>query len=233
MNISKDYSYINGSQRKLIDAGYGKISVHSIHFDRYVSEEQKEANRRFFDGMTEAERSAYYASDDFENVQKAYAESLADVLNYFIGKFDIHQVSPETSTSKHYNSDWDLFFYSNRGWNGKDYMSYFSLTFNDKRTPDKNMAMLENIIAMLENIESDKVHCRIQYDAVIDDGKVSEAADKAYQSISGKFIPYCGYVGKVKIIRDENGIRDYGFFKKGASKKYYAISNADLLVMCM
>ena len=41
MYISKDFSYINANETMLMDNGYGKLSVHSIHFDRHYSEEQK------------------------------------------------------------------------------------------------------------------------------------------------------------------------------------------------
>ena len=41
MYISKDFSYINANETMLMDKGYGKMSVHSIHFDRHYSEEQK------------------------------------------------------------------------------------------------------------------------------------------------------------------------------------------------
>ena len=44
MYIEHDYHYINTNENLLIEKGYGKISIHSIHFDRHYSEEQKEKN---------------------------------------------------------------------------------------------------------------------------------------------------------------------------------------------
>ena len=231
MNINRDYSYIKGFETKLIDAGYGKITVHSLHFNRYVSDEQKEINRKFFEGMTESERNNYYKSAEFEAAQEAFGNSLRDVLDIFIGKFDIHQVSAETSTHAHYGSDWDLFFWSDRGLNGKEYMSYFSLTFNDNRKAEQNMELLDKIVAILESTENEKVSCRIQYDAVIDEKAVAEAARKVFDGIAGKFVSWSGYEGKFKVVSDEGGIVQYGFFKKGSKKKYYKISNVDLVAM--
>lgn len=233
MNISRDYSYIKGFETKLIDAGYGKMTVHSLHFDRYVSDEQKEINRKFFEGMTETERNNYYKSAEFEAVQKAFGKSLRDVLDIFIGKFDIHQVSAETSTNAHYGSDWDLFFWSDRGWNGKEYMSCFSLTFNDNRTAEQNMILLDKIVAILESTENEKVSCRIQYDAVIDEKAVAEAARKVFDGIIGKFVSWSGYEGKIKIVNTEGSETEYGFFKKGSKKRYYKITNADLVAMSL
>lgn len=231
MNINRDYSCIKGFETKLIDAGYGKITVHSLHFNRYVSDEQKEINRKFFEGMTESERNNYYKSAEFEAVQEAFGKSLQDVLDIFIGKFDIHQVSAETSTHAHYGGDWDLFFWSDRGWNGKEYMSCFSLTFNDNRKAEQNMELLDKIVAILESTENEKVFCRIQYDAVIDEKAVAEAARKVFDGIAGKFVSWSGYEGKFKVVSDEGGIVQYGFFKKGSKKKYYKISNVDLVAM--
>lgn len=231
MNISRDYSYIKGFERKLIDASYGKMTVHSLHFDRYVSEEQKEINRKFFEGMTEVERNNYYKNAEFAEIQEAFGKSLREVLDIFIGKFDIHQVSAETSTAAHYRSDWDLFFWSDRGWNGKEYMSCFSLTFNENRTAEQNMILLDKIISILEASENEKVSCRVQYDAVIDEKAVAAIARKVFDGITGKFVSWRGYEGKIKIVSTEGGETEYGFFKKGSKKRYYEITNADLVAM--
>lgn len=233
MNINRDYSYIKGFETKLIDAGYGKITVHSLHFDRYISDEQKEINCKFFEGMTETERKNYYNSTEFESIQESFGKSLQDILDILIGKFDIHQTSEETSTLSHYSSNWDLFFWSDRGWNGKEYMSHFSLSFNENRTPEQNMTLLDKIITILESTENEKVSCRIQYDAVIDEKTVAEAARKVFNDIARKFVSWCGYEGKIKVISDEDGITQYGFFKKGSKKKYYKISNVDLVAMSL
>lgn len=240
MNISRDYSYIKGFEIKLINAGYGKMTVHSLHFNQYVSDKQKEINRKFFEGMTETERNNYYKSEEFEEVQEVfynsrntYEKSLRDVLGIFIGKFDIHQVSAETSTNAHYSSDWDLFFWSNRGWNGKEYMNCFSLTFNDNRTAEQNMELLDKIVAILESTENEKVSCRIQYDAVIDEKTVAEAARKIFEGIAGKFISWSGYEGKIKVVNAEGSETEYGFFKKYSKKRYYKITNADLVAMSL
>lgn len=52
MYIEHDYHYINANENLLIEKGYGKISIHSIHFDRHYSEEQKEKNRQIAESMT-------------------------------------------------------------------------------------------------------------------------------------------------------------------------------------
>ena len=229
MKITNDYSNIKEYEKKLINKGYGEITVHSLHFDRYVSEEQREINRKFFYDMIDAEKESYYKSTEFENVQKAFLKSLREVLDIFVDKFNIHQVSSETSTMEHYKSDWDLFFWSDRGWNNEDYMTCFSLTFNDNRNSEQNMKLLEEIIAMLNTIQNDNVCCRIQYEAVLYKDAIPEAAKKIFKEINGKFVSWRDYVGKFKIVNYSDNMIEYGFFKKGAKRRYYKVSDIDLL----
>jgi len=226
MYIEKDYSYISETETLLINEGYGKMSVHSIHFDRHFSEEQKAKNRAIAETMTNEEWSEY--CDKFA---KSLATLLENILQEFVEKYDIHQVSEETNTLKHYNSDWDLFFWSDKGWNKKDFMTHFSLTFNDNRSPEQNMELLEKIIPLVETIKYENIGCRIQYDAVIDEEKIEEEAKTICESLVGKFIEYRDMTGKIKVVREENGIKKYGFFKKNSKINYYHISSRDLVAM--
>lgn len=226
MNLKHDYSYINNTESKLISAGYGEITVHSIHFGRYYTEEEKKVNRERAEHMTRGEHNRYC-----DIVSASFHKPLTEILGAFTGKYDIHQTSPETSTMSHYRSDWDLYFHSNRGWNGKDYMDSFTLTFNENRTPAQNMEMLSEIVTMLENMNYKNIECRIQYDATINEEKVAAAASTICDDLIGKFINYCGMTGKIKVVTEENGRKQYGFFKKNARNKYYTVSYAEILAM--
>jgi len=226
MYIKHDYSYIKTNENKLIDYGYGKMTVHSIHFDRHYSEEQKEKNRQMAESMTREEWNRHC-----DKITESFDKPMKDILSVFASKYDIHQVSEETSTMKHYRSDWDMYFYSNRGLNSKEYMDYFSLTFNDNRSPEQNMKLLEEIITIIESLEYENIGCRIQYDAFIEEKKIEEMAKNICEMLIGKFIEYHNMIGKIKVVEDKNGNIDYGFFKKGARNKYYPISYMDILVM--
>lgn len=226
MYIKHDYSYINSNEHKLMDNGYGKMTVHSIHFDRHYSEEQKAKNRAIAETMTREEWNRHC-----DEISKSFDKPLKDILSVFTSKYNIHQVSEETSTLSHYKSDWDLHFYSNRGWNGKDYMDYFKLSFNDNRTVEQNVKLLEEIIAIVESLEYENIGCRIQYDAAIEEKKVEESGKSICEMLIGKFIDYHGMTGKIKIVSDRNGNIDYGFFKKNAKNKYYHISYMEILAM--
>ena len=226
MYISKDFSYINANETMLMDKGYGIMSVHSIHFDRHYSEEQKEKNRQLAESMTREEWSKHC-----DEIAESFAKPMTDILQEFASKYDIYQANEYTGKKISYDSDWDLFFWSDRGWNKKDVMTHFSLTFNDNRSPEQNMTLLEEIISLVKTMEYEKIGCRIQYDAVIDDERVETEAKTICERLVGKFIDYHGMIGKIKVVREENGIKEYGFFKKNARNKYYSISNVDILAM--
>ena len=179
MYISKDFSYINANETMLMDNGYGKLSVHSIHFDRHYSEEQKEKNREIAESMTREEWSKHC-----DEIAEGFAKSLNEILEKFLSKYCIYQASENVS----YDSDWDLFFWSDRGWNGKDFMTYFKLNFNKERSPEQNMTLLDEIISLVETMEYENIGCRIQYDAVIDNEDSTEWA--IYQNVlkdNGKY----------------------------------------------
>ena len=224
MLIKKDYSYINTNEHKLIDNGYAELSVHSIHFDRFFTEEQKAENKRKAERMAKEDWNTYC-----DNVSKSLAETMGQIIDTLVGKYNIHQVSPETSTIAHYKEDWDLYFYSNRGWNGKDHMDYFQLSFNDNRRANENLQLLDEVLSIVEDMSFDNVYCRIQYDAIVDEAKVEEKAASLCESLAGQFINYLGLVGRIKPIWEREGVKLYGFFKKGARSKYYNICKADLV----
>lgn len=226
MYISHDYSYIKVNENKLIDAGYGKMTVHSLHFDRHYSEEQKEKNRQLAETMTKEEWNKHC-----DKIAESFDKPLKAILKAFTDRYNIHQVSEETSTLKHFKSDWDLYFWSNLGWNGKEYMDCFSLTFNDKRNAERNMKLLEEIVDLLKSLDYENIGCRIQYDAAIDENKVAEKCNDICENLLGKFIEYNGMIGKIKVVRKENDIKEYGFFKYNAKKCGYAISNVDIVAM--
>ena len=226
MFIKHDFSYIRTNESKLIDSGYGTMGVHSIHFDRYFSEEQKEKNRELAETLTREEWNKHCGE-----LGEELALYLYEILNVFVKKYNIHQVSAETSTMEHYRSDWDLYFYSNKGWNGKEYMDFFNLSFNGKRSAEQNMKLAKEIVSMVELLEYENICCRVQYIAIIDNEKVSTDAKAVCENLLGKFINYNYMTGKIKVVSEADGNKEYGFFKKNAKNRYYPISYTEILVM--
>ena len=211
MNISHDYSYTN---MNLINAGFAALSFHSLRFDRYFTDEEKEQNRAAAESLGDTSPEW---SERCKETQKEINRQLQKVIALFSG-YDLHQLTEETSTHAHYNSDWDLYFYSNKGWNGSDAFDYMTLSANDKRTAAANMELLNKILAMLENadIEAPNICCVVQYDDIPDKAGIEAAALGIIEKMAGKMFFYNGIEGKIKKYRDGSGVDSYAFFKKGA-----------------
>ncbi|MBR2402594.1 MAG: hypothetical protein IKB01_07495 [Lachnospiraceae bacterium] len=226
MYLEKIFSHIKADEMMLVNKGYGKLTVHSLAFDRHYSKEQKLNNRKLAETLSKEEWAKHC-----DKAEEALKKPMQSILQKFICRYDIHQVSKETSTIAHYKSDWDLFFWSDKGVNKKDFMTFFTLTFNKRRSPEDNMQLLEEIIPFIEAMDYENTKCRIQYDVVLDEEKIAQQAKNYFEKSCGKYVDYFGMVGKIKVISEENGIQQYGFFKKNAKKTYYHISNLEMVAM--
>ena len=229
MYIKHDYSYITASSEKLAQHGFGKQTVFSLTLGRYFSEAERQENSRIANSCTREEWSARC-----DALSKSLDKPLTEIMKVLCQKYDIHQTSPETDTIKHYRSEWDLFFWSNRGWNGQDHMDTVQLTFNDERPIEYRAKVLETLLPMLEEMEYKNIGCRIQYCIILDDKKIFETASTVYnEALAGKFLRYNGLEGKIKIVGKDrvSGENCYGFFRKGAKTKYYPISSAEIVLM--
>lgn len=229
MYIKHDYSYITASSEKLVQHGFGKQTVFSLTLGRYFSEAERQENSRIANSCTREEWSARC-----DALSKSLDKPLTEIMKVLCQKYDIHQTSPETDTIKHYRSEWDLFFWSNRGWNGQDHMDTVQLTFNDERPIEYRAKVLETLLPMFEKMEYKNIGCRIQYCIILDDKKIFETAESVYnEALAGKFLRYNGLEGKIKIVGKDrvSGENCYGFFRKGAKTKYYPISSAEIVLM--
>lgn len=222
MEFKHDYSYIRN--KELIDLGYADMDVHSLNFDRYYTEEEKKQNSERAKAMTSEEHTNYC-----KVISKEVGLKLLGVLNELDKKYDIHRVSKEKSTSEHYRSNWDLFFYSNKGWNGQDHFDHMKISFNDRRNLEDNKQLLSEIMALLESLDVDGIMCRIQHDLNLHEDEIEKKAEEISEELLGRFVLYNDMMGKIKVVSDEDGIKTYGFFKKGAKKKYYTLSNSYLV----
>lgn len=228
MIVKNDLGYISATEFELMDRGYGEKSVYSIHFGRHFSEEEKAENAARYSAMTHEEWGK-----SCDKLAQSFEKPMTEILNEFISKYDIHQVSPETSTTEHFRSDWDLYYNSHHclGYDKQRYFDGFTLTFNKRRSVEQNMRLLEDIISMVENLNHKNIACRVQYDAVIDEKKVAADVEKAVDNLIGKLIEYCGMTGKIKVVGETSEGKKYGFFRKNARKRYYPVSGIEILAM--
>ena len=208
----EDDKYITDGQRDLLKRGMAQMSVHSLHFTYLASSIVTE--------MSEEEHKSFVRERD---------TALNHVRLTAAACFDIHQSSTDKSTMSHYKSDWDLFFWSDRIWNNTEFISHISLTFNSNRTAKQNMELLSCVLSKLKASIPDNIYCRVQYEVRLDDDAVNEAAQAFFDTIQRKVVYYKKMPGKVKpVINFDSSVR-FGFFNKGAKKKYHPLTNVDLL----
>lgn len=209
MLINHDYSY---TDKALIDAGYATIGLHSLVFNRHFTEEEMENNREFANtfGMNSPEWAK--RCDDTGQKICSQLEKVMDVIN---SEYTVCQYKNETVKY----GEHDLFFYSNKGWNKKEWYDYMTLSFNDKRTTESHFLLLDDILPTLSEIDCQNISCKIQYKTIVKEEKLCKDALEVCKKLEGKMINYMGREGKIKLISDG----EYGFFKKGAKTHYYNI----------
>lgn len=217
MIIKHDYRLTN---KGLIEKEYAELSVHSLHFDRYYNEEEMSENRKASEVLTKEQWN-----ERCDKTAEYIFSQLCLVLNELKDKYNIRQLTEESSTMEHYKTNWDLFFWSNKGWNGKEYFDVFSLTFNEKRSIEENMKLLNELINIFESLDIKNISCRVQYTSIRNTEKITNEGINICKKLVGQFINYQGFIGKIKLVGDQ-----YGFFKKGAKNHYYIISNEYLVL---
>jgi transcription-repair coupling factor (superfamily II helicase) len=210
MYIKHDYHLTNEA---LIKKGYAELSVHSLNLDRYFNEEEQAENRKLSHELTSEQWN-----ERCNRISEYMYHQLSTVIDQVKNNYNIHQLTEETSTTEHFRSDWDLFFWSNCGWNGKQILDTFSLTFNEKRSAAENMRLLNELLAVFEQLSIKNVSCRVQYTAIRNEEKIEADGETICKQLEGQFINYNGWIGKIKTVGEK-----YGFFKKGAKNHYYSV----------
>jgi len=185
MKIKHDYSYLTGNFEKLIELRYAEMSIHSLKFNRDLSEQDMEENQKQSHLLTTEHWNK--RCDDFSYY---LFTQLKPITEYFSQNYDVHQITEEKSTMDHYRSDWDLFFYSNKGWNNKDYFDYFTLNFNSNRSTASIMELAQQITAVLSEMNINNVLCYVQYTLKYNDTKIQQDAEKIIDATKESFITH-------------------------------------------
>ena len=217
MLILMDYSYVNQTMTK---NGYARVGIHSLNFDRHITDGEKVRNCLHV-AQIGAESREW--QEHCEQAGKAVCKEMERMMEVLSQKYSIYQYNPQVKYGEH-----ELFFYSNRGWNGRNWYDHIQLSFNDAFGVDKNDQLLNELLELLFDMESENIACRVQYETVLDYEKLSADAAKKYDSIKDKFVSFWGNIGKVKEV-EEDDKKQYGFFKKGAKKYYMPLLDEDMI----
>lgn len=217
MQIEETYTYTNTC---LIEAGYADLTVHSLRFDRFYTEEEKEQNMRAAESMTLEEWH-----NRCEESSKEIYKQLMKIVPLFEKYGIVYRVDPATNHG-HYESE-ELHFHSNKGWNGKDYFDHFTLSFDMDKPAEEIISFKDEIVSMLENSNTDtpNIKCVVQYDVKVNEKKLAEDAEIICKELEGKTIEYGGMKGKIKRLGD-----CWTFWKLRARRSYYYINNEELVM---
>lgn len=218
MLITEDYTY---TKTRLIEAGYTDLTVHSLRFDRFYTEEEKEQNRQAAESMTVEQ----WHNRCEESSREIYRQ-LIGIIPLFEKYGIIYRVDPVTNHGWYESPD-NLYFYSNRGWNGKDYFDYFTLSFDRNEPAEEIIAFKNELVSMLEksNTDTPNIRCVVQYDTKPNNNELAEDAEIICKELEGKTIEYGGMKGKIKRLGD-----CWTFWKLRAKRTYYHINNEELVM---
>ncbi len=217
MLILMDYSYVN---QTLTKSGYARVGVHSLNFDRYIREGEKTQNC-LHASLVGSESRKW--KERCEQAGKAVCKEMERMMEVLSQKYSIYQYNPQVKYGEH-----ELFFYSNRGWNGRNWYDHIQLSFNDALGVNKKDELLNELLDLLFDMESENIACRVQYETVPNYEKLRIDAAERYDVIKDKFVSCWGNIGKVKEV-EEDGKKQYGFFKKGAKKYYMPLLDEDMI----
>lgn len=214
--IEEDKSYLSSLDLKAIANGVAELGIHSLRFENHLTDEQKQNN---------LEESKILSREQWEvrceQKQREVGKKLKYIMDVLADEFIIYQYNKEIDFR---SDDWDLFFWSNKGWNNKDYMNHATLNPNEKRTVEQQLTDINNTLDLLKTMEIEGIKVAIQYKAIYNEQKESEIALDYCEKMKDKFIVYGGWDGK--IVKTDRG---FFFRKKGAKKKQYYIDNRTIL----
>ena len=215
ISVREDKSYLIDIDLISIENGVAELGIHSIRFSLELTEEQKQENRKIAKILTNEQWSERCKQSKIEE-----GKIIEKVIDLIHENFIIYQYKNENVS---YSKDnWDLFFWCNCG-----DMSYVTLNPNEDRSNEQQIKDIERVLELLKTIETDKnIDLAIQYKIIYNEEKVREIVEPTYKQLKDKFIEYMGTSGKIKEIgKNYKGKTVYGFFKKGARKNYYQISD--------
>ena len=220
MNVREDKNHLSKVDLLSIEKGIAKLGIYSIKFDVHLTEEEKQENRKESEVLTQAEwgiRCDQHKQEVGEKVER--------IIDLIHANFVIYQYKNKSITYS--KDDWDLFFWCNSG-----DMSYVTLNPNKKRSTEQQVKDINNVLELIKGLDTN-IEVIIQYVADYDKEKVKKIATTYCQTVKNKFINYLG-MGKIKEVgTNEDGSINYGFFKKGASRNYYQLSDKALLEMSL
>lgn len=190
MKIKHDTRLVD-QEREIVKKGYGRVYIDKFFFDRFIPEEEREKYR-----------------GDVDEFGRTVHSQMQEIMK------EVEQEFPKIMQYNYDGKDYCLFFYSNRGWNGKDYYDYMILSGFNGNTDVWGMNAV-NLLRLVSEIETKNVTCRVQYAVELYRDKLELDAQVIGDLLVGKKCTYNGMIGKVEKIQDNF------YFKKQRARKYH------------
>lgn len=232
MRFKDDYSFITGKAGKMIEMGFADLDLHSIRIDTYISDEQNEKNIELLKELTNEEWDI--SCKEFKESQNKKVEKILDILAKHFKIYQYKDASIEYHNNNSYAQqngyEWDLYC-------NFDGRRDARLSFNNLgKSLEQRYEDLKKIKELLETYEDDGIKVDVQYTQSFHMDELKVKAIDTYNHLKDKFINYNGMIGKIKKVEEYNDSYYgttcmFGFFKKGSKKKYYHLTNMDIVIM--
>lgn len=187
MVIEKNIKNLDKKNAHLISLDYATCEAYQFSFYRQVSEGSKKENLRKAKQLSPDEWEA-----ECDRVGSNVCRQMQIIVETLAREFAIYQYDPGVKYGEH-----DLFFWSNRGWNKKEWYDSFTLTLNHDKSLMEQARILDKVTEILRGIKSPQIRCQIEYKIVLYEEKISEAADLKYQELSDRHVICNGMEGRV------------------------------------
>lgn len=205
MEIREDYSYLTTIHKEMMRLGLATLDVYNVH----IEGNGKSANEEI--------------------------KSICDMLDK---EFLIYQYrkNPDGKYVCEYRDKWDLYFFNNGCLEYPFTDTRLSFNKNQKELKERKCDFNKLIDILRQYKVMADIEVRVQYTAVFNDLVIKAKADAVFETLENTFVEYKGMTGKIKRVQENSdgyyGTKtEYGFFKKGSKKKYYIITNMDLVMM--
>lgn len=221
--IREDKHAIASVDAIAIEKGYAKLDIYNVHIEREYSVQP--------DTEVKVDISSEEWNKHCDEIKKKVSERVTPLMDFLNKRFKIHQY--EKNDAVPFLSDWDLFFWCNSK-NGIRDLSYITLNTNHTRTVEQKAADVERLLEAIKEFGYEGLDITIQYTATYNTEQVKDVVADYYNTVKDTFVKYAHMEGKIKEIgKDEDGTMYYAFFKKGSRKKYFHLSNKDILRMAL
>lgn len=207
MEFKQNHININSNTIAMMERGYAEETLQNIIF--------------YFNNGNGIDLSVHERSVTMQRVMDSIAE-----------KVPCYQY--RNNSLRFNTADWDLHFYCKIHEDGVEIdgkrldLSYILLSFNDKHDVNKRVTVYRAVMEALKPYrDMAGVRVVLRYSVEYDHSRIKQDALAAVPKLLKQKVTYAGMTGKLIQVEDDK----YGFMKSRCRRRYYPLTNNDLLRM--